>query len=64
VQCYDSAIYAVALCLSVSVTSRCSTKTAKHRIRQTKPHGSPATLVLRAKDLWEIPPAPHAGEVA
>jgi len=35
---YASAVYAMALCLSV--TSRCSTKTAKHRITQTKPHDS------------------------
>jgi len=35
---YASAVYAMALCLSV--TSRCSTKTAKDRITQTKPHDS------------------------
>jgi len=29
-----------------SVTSRCSTKTAKRRITQTKPHDSPGTLVF------------------
>jgi len=36
------------LCLSVcpSVTSRCSTKTAKRRITQTTPHDSPGTLVF------------------
>jgi len=39
---YASAVYAMALCLSV--TSQCSTKTAKHRITQTKPHDSPGTL--------------------
>ena len=32
--------------VSVSVTSRCSTKMAKHRITQTKPHDSPETLVF------------------
>ena len=32
--------------LSVSVTSRCSTKTAKHRITQTTPHDSPWILVF------------------
>ena len=42
--------------VSVSVTSRCSTKTAKHRIRitQIKPHDSSRTLVFDAKDLREI----------
>ena len=41
----------VSVCLSVrpsvclSVTSRCSTKTAKRRIIQTTPHDSPVTLV-------------------
>jgi len=28
------------------VTSRCSTKTAKHKITQTTPHDSPVTLVF------------------
>jgi len=41
---YASLVYAMALCLSV--TSRCSAKTAKHRITQTKPHDSPGTLVF------------------
>ena len=41
---YASAVYAMALCLSV--TSRCSTKTAKRRITQTIPHDSPGTLVF------------------
>ena len=36
----------VRLSLSVSVTSRCSTKTAKHRITQTTPHDTPGTLVF------------------
>ena len=31
---------------SASVTSRCSTKTAKRRITQTTPHDSPGTLVF------------------
>jgi len=37
---YASAVYAMALCLSVfvSVTSRCSTKMARNRIMQTIPH--------------------------
>jgi len=36
--------YAMGLC--PSVTSRCSTKTAKRRITQTTPHDSPVTLVF------------------
>jgi len=38
----------VCLCLSVclSVTSRCSAKTAKRRITQTTPHDIPGTLVF------------------
>ena len=36
----------VSVCLSVSVTSRNSTKTAKQRITQTTPHDSPGTLVF------------------
>jgi len=51
-RCYASAVLAMALwpsvCPSVrlSVTSRCSTKMAKHRITQTTPHDSPVTLVF------------------
>jgi len=47
-RCYASAVLAMALCPSVrlSVTSRCSTKTAKRRITQTTPHDSPGTLVF------------------
>ena len=51
-RCYASAVLAMALCLSVrlsvclSVTSRCSTKTAKRRITQTTPHDTPKTLVF------------------
>ena len=51
-RCYASAVLAMALCPSVclsvrpSVTSRCSTKTAKRRITQTTPHDSPETLVF------------------
>jgi len=44
VRCYASAVYAMALCLSV--TSRCSTKMAEHRITLTKPHDSSGTLVF------------------
>ena len=38
----------VSVCLSVrpSVTSRCSTKTAKRKITQTTPHDSPGALVF------------------
>ena len=46
-RCYASAVLAMGLCLSVSlclVTSWSSTKTAEHRITQTKPHDSPGTL--------------------
>jgi len=35
----------VRLSVRLSVTSRCSTKTAKRRITQTTPHDSPGTLV-------------------
>ena len=44
-----SVCLSVCLCLclkSVSVTSRCSTKTAKRRITQTKPHDSSRNLVF------------------
>jgi len=67
-RCYARAVLAMGPypCLSVcvSVTSRCSTKTAKHRITQTKPHDSSGTL-----DLREIRPGspatgtPNAGGV-
>jgi len=51
--CYDP----VSVCVCLSVTSRCSINTAKHRITQTKPHDSPGTLVFfHAKDLREIRP--------
>ena len=50
-RCYASAVLAMGLCPSVSVclsiTSRCSTKTAKRRITQTTPHDTPGTL-----DFW------------
>ena len=36
----------VSLSVRLSVTSRCSTETAKRRITQTMPHDSPGTLVL------------------
>ena len=51
-QCCASAVLAMALCPSLrpsacpSVTSRCSTKTAKRRITHTTPHDSPGTLVF------------------
>jgi len=45
-QRYASAVYAMALCLCLSVchTSVFYTKTAKRRITQTTPHDSPGTL--------------------
>jgi len=45
---YASALYAMVVCPSVcpSVTSRCSTKMAKHRKMQTTPHNRPGTLVF------------------
>ena len=36
----------VSVCLSVSVTSQCSTKTAKRRITQTTPRDTPGSLVF------------------
>ena len=49
-RCHASAVLAMGLCPSVSVclsvTSRCSTKTAKRRITQTTPHDAPGTLVF------------------
>ena len=51
-RCYASAVLAMAMCRSVclsvrpSVTSRCSTKTAKCRITQTTLHDTPGTLVF------------------
>ena len=74
-RCYASAVLAmgpcssVCVCLSVSVTSRCSTKTAKRRITQTTPHDTPESLVFWRQSLREIrlgsPPtgAPNAGGV-
>jgi len=38
-RCHATAISAIVVC--VSVTSRCSTETAKRRITQTTPHDSP-----------------------
>ena len=54
-RCYASAVLAMALCPSVrpSVTSRCSTKTAKRRITQTTPHDTPGNLVYcRQRSPW------------
>ena len=56
----------VSVYVCLSVTSRCSTKTAKRRITQTTPHDTTGT---DAKDLREIRPgspptrAPNAGGV-
>jgi len=38
------------VCLSVSVTLRYCTKTAKRRITQIMPHNRPATLVFK----WDV----------
>jgi len=47
---YASVVYAMALCLSfsvcLSVTSRCSTKVAQHRITQTTPRESTWILLF------------------
>jgi len=43
---YSHGPVSVSVCQSVSVTSRSSTKTAKHRITQTTPHDTPGTLVF------------------
>ena len=40
----------MALCLSVSVTSQLSTKTAKPTITQRKRHDSPGTLVFHCQN--------------
>jgi len=57
-RCYAFAVLAVGLCPSISVclsvTSRCTTKTAKRRITQTTPHDSSV-----AKDLREIRQRSH-----
>jgi len=45
----------------LSVTRRCSTETAKHRIMQTTPHDSPGTLVSDAKDLGKTQMTPNRG---
>jgi len=48
-RCYASAVLAMGLCPSVCVRlsqlSRCSTKTAKRRIKRTTPHDTPRTLM-------------------
>jgi len=45
-RCYASALLAMGLGLSVSVTSRSFTKTAKRRITKTTPYDSTGTLVF------------------
>ena len=47
-RCCASAVLAMGpcLCLSVSVTSRSSTKTAQRRITQTTPHDTPGSVVF------------------
>jgi len=45
---YGSGSVCICVCvfarLCLSITSLCSTKTAEHKITQTKPHDSPGTL--------------------
>jgi len=63
-RCYACAVLLPWACVRVClyVTSRCSTKTAKHVITQTKPHDSSGILFFDAKDLREIRPgSPHTG---
>ena len=67
-RCYASAVLAMGVCPSVrvrvclSVTSRCSTKTAKHRITQTTPLDSPGSLVFwRQRSLRNWPGSPPTG---
>jgi len=51
-------VYDVVECLSICLSDCLShagiVKTAKLRIMQTMPHGSPVTLIFDAKDLGEI----------
>jgi len=58
-RCYAFAVLAMGLCPSVSVclsvTSRCSTKTAKRRITQTTPHSSFLKPKISAKFDWGHP---------
>ena len=59
----------VSVCLCLSVTIRCSTKTTKRRITQTTPHDSPGTLVFwcqrSPRNSTGVAPtrAPNAGRV-
>ena len=70
-RCHASAVLAMGLCpcLSVSVTSGSSTKTAKHRINRQHHTTAQGFLFSGAKDLREIRPgspptgAPNAGGV-
>jgi len=39
--------YMLCACVCLSVTSQCSTKTDKRKIKRTTPHDSPGTLVFR-----------------
>jgi len=55
-RCYASAVLAMDLCPSVSVTSQCSTKTAKRSITQTTNTIPQKLLFSDAKDLREIRP--------
>jgi len=50
----DSAVYAISLCpsVSLSVTCWCSTKMAKHGVMQTMPYDSPGILVFWHQTCW------------
>ena len=66
---HASAVYAVVMCVCLSVISRCSTETAKRRITQTTPHDSAWTLGFGTEDLGEtqtgspLTEAPNTGGV-
>ena len=68
-QCYPPAVLATSLSVCLSVTSRCSTKTAKRRITKTTPHDTPGTLVFwcqrSPRNSTGVTPtgAPNAGAV-
>ena len=45
-RCYASTVYAMALCVCLSVTNWYHVQTAKQVITQITPHNSPVTLVF------------------
>jgi len=46
-------VLAIIMSVCLSVTSQCSTETAKHRITQTTPHDSPGMLVFWCRKSWQ-----------